>query len=146
MRIVSKHWPEITTDEFFEIVSLRTEVFFVEQRIDEPDFDAADRDPRTLHLWLADEAGCAAYLRVVELDEPQLGASRSFGRVAVRADQRGGGLARVLVGEVIARFGHEPMVIHAQEYVAGLYADYGFEVVGERYYEASLPHLAMVRR
>lgn len=143
--VVVKPWNTMTADEFFGIVRLRTEVFFVEQRIDEPDFDDADRAPTTLHYWIADERGAAAYLRVVELATPQEGARRSFGRVAVRADRRGEGLARALIDEVIAQFGAEPMVIHAQEYVVGLYVDYGFSVVGERYYEAGLPHLVMHR-
>lgn len=145
MAIISKRWGEITADEFFDIVRLRTEVFFVEQRIDEPDFDDADRAPTTDHLWLADDRGCAAYLRVVQLAAPELGARRSFGRVAVRSDRRGEGLARQLVAEVIDRYGAEPMMIHSQEYVTGLYADYGFEPVGELYDEAGLAHRMMVR-
>ncbi len=44
---------------------LRSEVFFLEQKIDEEEFDAADRDPTTLHLWIADDEGMAAYLRIV---------------------------------------------------------------------------------
>lgn len=145
MSIVAKRWAEITADEFFDIVRLRTEVFFVERRIDEPDFDDADRDPATLHLWIADDRGCAAYLRVVELQSPDHGASRSFGRVAVRADRRGEGLARRLIAEVLERHGGETMIIHSQDYVTGLYADYGFEVAGELYHEAGLPHRLMVR-
>lgn len=144
--ITSKTWPDVTADDFFDIVRLRTEVFYVEQRIDEPDFDELDRDPATVHLWISDDAGCAAYLRIVELPSPEMGASRSFGRVAVRADRRGEGLARLLVHRVIEDHGHEAMTIHAQEYVAQLYADYGFEVVGGRYFEAGLPHLMMVRK
>jgi len=65
-----KAWEELTKDELFEIVCLRSEVFFVEQRADTPDFDAFDRDPRTRHWWVPDVGGCAAYLRTVELDEP----------------------------------------------------------------------------
>lgn len=144
--VTVKRWTEITPDEFFEIVRLRTEVFYVEQRIDVPDFDDLDRNPTTMHYWIADEAGCAAYLRVVELTEPEHDAGLTFGRVAVRADQRGRGLARVLIQRVIDARGDEAMTIHSQEYVVPLYASFGFEVVGELYYEAGLPHLMMHRR
>lgn len=140
-----KPWHQLTTDEFFDLVRIRTEVFFVEQRIDEPDFDEADRAPTTLHYWIADDLGAAAYLRVVELAEPELGATRSFGRVAVRADRRGEGLARVLIQAVVDRYQGEAMTIHSQEYVVALYASFGFESVGERYFEASLPHQMMHR-
>ena len=54
-----RSWEELTRDEFFEIVSLRSEVFFVEQRIDIPDLDDLDRHHGTLHCWVADETGCA---------------------------------------------------------------------------------------
>lgn len=140
-----KRWDAITADEFFDIVRLRTEVFFVEQRIDEPDFDDADRDPETLHHWMSDESGCTAYLRVTRLHRPEFGARRTFGRVAVRADQRRRGLAQLLIAKVLSSFGDEPLVIHAQEYVCELYAGFGFKVVGERYFEAGLPHLPMLR-
>ncbi len=143
--IVVKRWSQMTRDEVFDMMVLRTEVFFVEQRIDEQDFDRADRDERTLHLWIADDDGIAAYLRVVELDAPEEDALRTFGRVAVRSNRRREGLARHLIREVLERFGDEPLIIHAQTYVVRLYEDFGFEVVGEPFVEAGLPHRTMVR-
>ena len=143
--IQAKAWEELTKDELFEIVCLRSEVFFVEQRADTPDFDAFDRDPRTRHWWVPDVGGCAAYLRTVELDEPELGASQSFGRVAVRADRRGEGLARRLIAAALGRLGKKPLVIHAQSYVVPLYQDFGFTTVGEEYLESGIPHLRMLR-
>ena len=135
----------MTKDEFFDIASLRSEVFFVEQRIDERDLDDTDRASSTLHVWIPGDDGVAAYLRMVTLDEPQYGARRSFGRFAVRSSRRGEGLARQLVASVLERYGHEPLVIHAQSYVVGLYEDYGFAVVGEPFVEAGLHHRTMVR-
>lgn len=144
--IVVRAWSQLTRDEFFDIARLRSEVFYVEQRITEPDIDETDRDERTRHLWIADPRGCAGYLRAVELDDPQWGARRSFGRLAVRADRRGEGLARQLVARVIADHGDEAIVIHSQQYVARLYADFGFEAVGEPFEEAGITHVAMLRR
>ena len=135
----------MSRDEVFEMMVLRTEVFFVEQRIDEQDFDTADRDEQTLHLWIADDDGTAAYLRVVNLDVPERAASRTFGRVAVRMNRRHQGLARRLIREVLERFGSEPLIIHAQTYVVRLYEECGFEVVGEPFSEAGLPHRTMTR-
>ena len=140
-----RNWEELTRDEFFEIVSLRSEVFFVEQRIDIPDLDDLDRHPETLHWWIPDETGCAGYLRTVLLGEPELGATRSFGRVAVRADRRGDGLARALVAAVLGRFGGQPIVIHSQSHVVPLYREFGFEPVSPEYPEAGIPHTRMRR-
>lgn len=143
--IVTKRWSEMTRDDVFDMVVLRTGVFYVEQRIDEQDFDAADRDETTLHLWIQDSEGMAAYLRVVGLAVPEEGALCTFGRVAVRANRRHEGLARQLISEVMDRYGDEPLIIHAQSYVVKLYEGYGFCVVGEPFDEAGLPHRTMLR-
>lgn len=142
---IVKSWADLTTDELFDIVVLRTDVFYVEQRIDEQDFDGLDRDASTLHWWIADADGVAAYLRVVALPAPEHGASRSFGRMAVRAGRRHEGLARRLIAGVLEQYGDEPLVIHAQSYVLDLYTGFGFTVVGEPFDEAGLAHRTMVR-
>ncbi len=142
---VIRQWSEMSRDDVFEMVLLRTEVFFVEQRVDEQEFDALDRDDRTVHMWIPGDDGMAAYLRVTKQDATEGGAGRAFGRVAVHADRRHEGLAKRLIQEVLERFGHEPLTIHSQEYVMGLYEKFGFEVVGERFVEAGLPHFTMAR-
>lgn len=143
--LIVKRWSEMSRDDVFEMVLLRTQVFFVEQQIDEQDFDDADRDERTIHMWIEDQRGTAAYLRVRKLDEADEGAHRTFGRVAVRQDRRHQGLARKLVRDVVSRFGNESLTIHSQEYVVRLYEEFGFAVVGEKFVEAGLPHRTMTR-
>jgi ElaA protein len=144
--IVQKSWAELTTDELYDFLKLRTDVFFVEQRIDEEELDNRDQEPTTQHLWIGDERGTAAYLRIIHDDEPQhLEASTTFGRVAVRADRRGEGLAQLLIERVLEQVGDRPLYLHAQAYVAPLYAKYGFVAYGEEYIEAALPHINMYR-
>jgi len=143
---VTKTWSELTTDELYALLKLRTDVFFVEQRIDEEELDNRDQEPATQHLWIADEQGTAAYLRIIHDPVPELrDASTTFGRVAVRADRRGEGLAQLLIERVIEQVGDRPMYLHAQSYVAPLYARYGFISEGEEYVEAGLPHILMYR-
>ena len=145
---ISKNWGQLTRDEFFELARLRTEVFFLEQRIDEPELDERDRDESTEHLWISDEQGAAAYLRVIVDAVPQLGnqdARRLIGRVVTRADRRGEGLSRRLLEHVIRRHGGEPLALHAQSYVQPLYAAVGFEAYGDEYLEAGIPHIGMYR-
>ena len=145
-QIQARPWTELSRDEFFAIARLRCEVFYVEQRVDVQDFDEGDTHRDSLHYWIADERGCAAYLRFIRFAEPQEGAHFGFGRVAVRRDRRGEGLARALVARVLADKGQMALTIHSQSYVVGLYRDFGFEVVGEPYEEAGLPHRTMHRR
>lgn len=127
---------------------LRSEVFFLEQKIDEEEFDAADRDPTTLHLWIADDEGMAAYLRIVHNPDQAAshdGIAGSLGRMVVRKSARGRGLAQVLMARALEIAGDKPLYLHAQDYVTSLYAKFGFERRGELFHEAGIPHVLMVR-
>ena len=139
-------WTELSKDDLYSIMRLRTDVFFLEQRAEEEELDFRDLEEATRHYWIAGGRVPAAYLRVLLDAHPQhRGARRVIGRVAVRADRRGEGLAQVLMRRVLADFGAEAMVLHAQEYIVPLYAKFGFEVFGELYDEAGIPHLSMYR-
>jgi ElaA protein len=144
--IVQKSWSELTTGELYDLLKLRTDVFFVEQRIDEEELDNRDQESTTEHYWIADASGTYAYLRVL-LDETAThrDARRVIGRVVVRADHRGEGLAQALMRRVLDSFGNEPMLLHAQAYIAPLYAKFGFEAFGESYAEAGIQHISMHR-
>ena len=127
---------------------LRSEVFFLEQKIDEEEFDTADRDPTTLHLWISDDEGMAAYLRIVHNPAQAVshdGIADSLGRMVVRKSARGRGLAQVLMARALEIAGAKPLYLHAQDYVTTLYAKFGFERRGELFQEAGIPHVVMVR-
>ena len=156
--IVVKTWSEFTPDDVFEMAVLRSEVFFLEQKITEEEFDAVDRDPSTIHLWVSDDLGMAGYLRIVDSpasdspasDSPAAahaheGLAQSLGRMVVRADVRGQGLAERLMTKALDIAGENPLYLHAQDYVTGLYAKFGFEERGEVFMEAGIPHSLMVR-
>lgn len=145
MELIAKRWEPLTKDEFYEISKLRCAVFYVEQRVTDQDFDDVDRAEGTHHLWIPDDQGVAAYLRYYQLPEPEAGATTALGRMAVRADQRGAGLAKRLVAAVVERWGDQPIVLHSQSYIMGLYEGFGFQPVGEQYDEAGIPHQTMVR-
>lgn len=144
--VVVKPWSDLTTAELYALLKLRTDVFFVEQKIDEEELDNRDQEPATVHYWIAADGEVVAYLRVLYYALPsQQDAHRVPGRVVVRADHRGKGLAQKLFERVIADFGDEPMLLHAQEYVAPLYAKFGFVGFGEPYVEAGIRHVSMYR-
>lgn len=144
--MIKKPWTELTTGELYSFLKLRTDVFFVEQKVDEEELDNRDQEPTTLHYWIEDATGTAAYLRVLFDAQPEhLDAHRVPGRVVVRADRRGEGLAQKLFAQVLEDFGAEPMLLHAQEYIAPLYAKSGFVAFGDVYVEAGIPHTSMYR-
>ena len=146
--IIVKTWGEFTPDDVFEMAVLRSEVFFVEQRIDEEEFDSFDRNPETMHLWCSDALGMQAYLRIIHNDHEAAshhGIAVGLGRMVVRADSRGLGLAQKLMDTALEIAGDSPLYLHAQEYVKGLYAKSGFVETGEQFMEAGIEHRLMLR-
>jgi ElaA protein len=144
-----KTWGEFTPDDVFEMAVLRSEVFFLEQKITEEEFDWADRDPATQHLWISDEEGMLAYLRIVHdlgAADTHQGITDSLGRMVVRLDARGQGLAARLMHAAIERVGDRPLYLHAQTYVTSLYARFGFVEHGDVFEEAGIPHILMIRK
>lgn len=149
------HWSELGLDDLYGIVRLRNRVFALEQRVTAEDFDGRDREPDTEHWWIAagDDAaaGVLAYLRLIRpaVDEVQpdgvVPAGWVIGRVATAPEHRGKGFAHRLVGAVLEAHGSDPVLLHAQEYVAGLYRRSGFEVFGSPYVEAGIGHVGMYR-
>ena len=143
----SRSWAELTTDELYSLLKLRTDVFYVEQSVDDSELDGRDREPTTRHYWIEDAAGAAAYLRVLVDPAPEYkDADHVVGRVVVRSDRRGEGLAQALFARVFEEYPSCAFLLHAQEYIAPLYAKLGFAAFGEGYMEAGIPHMSMYRR
>jgi ElaA protein len=150
--VVTKPWSELTTPELYAFLKLRTDVFFVEQKVDEEELDYRDLEPSTVHYWIAETDAppgpgrTVAYLRVLlDATPSHRDAARLISRVVVRADHRGEGLAQVLLERVLADYPGESMLLHAQEYIAPLYAKVGFVEFGAVYVEAGLRHISMYR-
>jgi ElaA protein len=144
--LIQKSWSELEPLEVYAIAKLRTDVFFVEQRVDEEELDWRDVEPTTVHLFLCEGRDVVAYLRVLRDEVAEHGgAHRVVGRVVVDRAHRGSGLARLLLARAIELFGDEPMLLHAQSYIAPLYAGAGFEAFGDEYVEAGIPHISMIR-
>ncbi|NQX29802.1 GNAT family N-acetyltransferase [Microbacteriaceae bacterium VKM Ac-2854] len=144
--VIAKAWSELTTEEVYEIARLRSNVFLVEQHVDDEELDRRDLEPDAMHWFVADDQGIASYLRTLLNAEAEYAdAHRIVGRVVTRADRRGEGLAMRLFGAVLERFGTEPLLLHAQSYIAPLYRKSGFVEYGQEYIEAGIPHISMYR-
>jgi ElaA protein len=145
--IVQKSFDQLTTVELYEILKLRTDVFYVEQKVDESELDRRDREATTTHLWIPGEADdVAAYLRVLRDDVAEYGDAVLLpGRVAVGPAYRGRGLAQLLLARVVELYGSQSLLLHSQSYITGLYAAFGFVAVGDEFVEAGIPHRTMYR-
>ncbi len=57
--------PGLTAAQVHDILRLRVDVFVVEQECPYPEIDGADLSPSTQHVWIEDETGVAAYIRLL---------------------------------------------------------------------------------
>ena len=144
MELVVKHFSELTADELYSICKLRVAVFVVEQNCPYQDIDDADRS--AYHVYLKDDDGIAAYLRVlpkgVKFDEVSLG--------RVISAKRGCGLGSRIVAEGVQvakdKFGAETVFVEAQTYARGFYEKSGFTVISDEFMEDGIPHVNMIRK
>ena len=141
MELIVKHFDELTTSELFEILKLRVAVFVVEQNCPYQEVDEKDRG--AYHVWLQDDGGIRAYLRV--LDRGVSFPEASIGRVIAVQRRQGLGTRIVREGIRVARekFGADAITIEAQTYAAKLYENLGFCQTSEEFLEDGIPHIQM---
>lgn len=136
----------VTHADWQAVRAVRQRVFVEEQACPpEEEWDAHDAleaRGRTVHHLLAERdgqpVGCARWRPVAD--------AAKLERFAVVPEARGEGLARALVGRTLAdarAAGHDRFVLHAQTYIAGLYASFGFRPVGDVFDEAGIEHVKM---
>ncbi len=130
---------ELDPVTLYRILELRTVVFVVEQECAYPELDGRDLEPGTRHVWVADGDDVIAVARVLtEADRYRIG------RVATRADHRGGGLAATVMKRAL-ELCTGPIVLDAQSYLVDWYAQFGFEPSGAEFVEDGIPHVPMIR-
>jgi len=138
-----KEFEKLSGREVYEMLKLRVDVFIVEQDCAYHEVDGFDYN--AIHLFCLDERGIAAYARLlpacVKYPEP------SIGRVIVRKDKRGTGLAHELMEKclhyITNEWSPEKIRLQAQSHLAGFYGKHGFEAVSQPYDDGGIPHIDM---
>jgi predicted GNAT family N-acyltransferase len=129
--------------------AIRRRVFIEEQDCPpEEEFDAHDAESRHLIGYAegSGEAVAVARWRAVRTEGGTPAAKLE--RFAVLPAHRGCGYGRTLVQRAIheaEQAGLTVQLVHAQARLEDFYAGFGFERRGERFTEAGLPHVKMVR-
>lgn len=143
-----KSWSELTTDELYELLALRAEVFVVEQTCPFQDLDGLDRRDGVLHLLGREGDHLAAYARIMA---PGIGddSGAAIGRVVTSPKSREGGLGHRLLAQAVreceARWPAHSIWLGAQAHLQGFYGQHGFVAEGEGYLEDDIPHMGMRR-
>lgn len=136
-----KHYDELTKEELYDIIKVRLDVFVVEQQCTYQDIDGKDKG--AYHVWLSDDDGIVAYLRV--LDRGVVFDDVALGRVLSTKRRCGLGTRIVKEGIRVAKekFGADRITIEAQTYVAEMYEKVGFVKRGEEFLDVGIPHIEM---
>jgi len=146
MEFKFKEFSELSNNELYNILRLRNDVFIVEQKCPYDDIDG--KDIKCQHLLLENNGQLAGYLRIlpkgISFSQP------SIGRVLVRKEYRGSGLAREIMLKAIQfiqlNWNEKEIKISAQVYLKSFYKSLGFKEVSEPYLEDDIPHIDMIYR
>lgn len=143
MNLEIKKFNELTVEELYDILKVRSEVFVVEQNCVYNDQDGKDID--SIHIMIKEGNKIMAYLRVIKPGVSYDNAS--IGRVLVTSEARKKGLARKIVcagiDYIINSWNEDKITIGAQNYLRDFYESLGFEAVSEVYSEDGIPHVDM---
>jgi ElaA protein len=145
MEFLVKKFNELTIDQLYAILQLRSEVFVVEQDCVYQDLDF--KDQKALHVFGIKNNNIVAYTRIFKPGDYFKEAS--IGRVVVSNTERkygfGYDLMKASIKAVQQEFNTVKITISAQVYLTKFYNSLGFIKVGEEYLEDGIPHIEMIR-
>lgn len=139
-----KTFAELTPDELYAILRLRSEVFVVEQNCIFLDMD--NKDQKSHHLMGWRDGALVGYSRLLGSGISYV--ESSIGRVVTSPAARGLGVGRDLLNKSIETlyrlYGKQPIRIGAQCYLIEFYESFGFVQKGEIYLEDGIEHIEML--
>ena len=144
MNTVIKNFSELSTEEIYNILKLRSEVFVVEQNCVYQDID--EKDQKATHLFIEKNNEIIAYTRIFKKGD-YYEENPSIGRVVVSKKERGKKLGKEIMIKSINFIKKElkerKIELSAQKYLDKFYKDLDFYSEGEDYLEDGIPHQRM---
>ena len=134
-----KTFQELTTDELYELLRIRSEVFVVEQNCVYQDMDGDDQ--ASVHLWLTVAGKIVALARICPAGTHMK--EISIGRVITIERNKGYGKQIMLhaIDAAIEHFGATHIDIEAQEYARGFYESVGFIQSSDSFMLVGITHI-----
>lgn len=144
-----KSFEDLSVNELYDLLQLRSEVFVLEQQCLYQDMDGLDRECHHLLIYQGGsgtEKPMIAYSRLIPAGKsfPEC----SIGRIVTRT--HGSGYGKLLMQEALQwmhqLFGATDIRIGAQTYAIPFYEKFGFVAEGDTYDEDGIEHIEMLRR
>ena len=140
-----KKFNELTTDELYVILQLRSEVFVIEQDCIYQDLD--QKDQLAYHILGVLDNQIIAYARIFKSGDYFL--EPSIGRIVVKKEFRkfkyGYKLVENSIQFIEKNLKENNILISAQSYLTKFYNSLGFIQISEEYLEDDIPHIKMLR-
>jgi ElaA protein len=145
LEIQTKTFSELTTEELYSVLQLRSEVFVVEQDCVYQDIDY--KDQKAVHVLGYANKNLVAYTRIFKPGDYFKEAS--IGRVLVKENKRqhkyGYDIMNASIQALQSYYKERTIKISAQTYLKKFYNNLGFNEVGEEYLEDGIPHVGMIK-
>ena len=144
LTLKTKTFQELSTQELYGLLQIRSEVFVVEQDCVYQDIDG--KDQKALHVLGIKNEKIVAYTRIFRPGDYFKEAS--IGRVVVAQNQRqhkyGYDIMKASIEAIKENYNETQIKVSAQTYLKSFYNNLGFKTVGEEYLEDGIPHVGMV--
>ncbi len=141
---ITKTFYELDTEDLYQILRLRSEVFVVEQDCVYQDLD--NKDQNAIHLYYKENDQIVAYTRIFKAGDYY--ENPCIGRVVVSKKNRGNDLGKKIMIDsmeyIKQNIKGEKIELSAQKYLDKFYKDLGFYKIGEDYLEDGIPHQRMI--
>tara|TARA_B100000427_G_scaffold117880_1_gene98139 strand:+ start:7 stop:450 length:444 start_codon:yes stop_codon:yes gene_type:complete len=142
--IITKTFSELDTEDLYQILRIRSEVFVVEQDCVYQDID--NKDQNAIHLYYKENDQIVAYTRIFKAGDYY--ENPCIGRVVVSKKNRGNDLGKKIMIDsmeyIKQNIKGEKIELSAQKYLDKFYKDLGFYKIGEDYLEDGIPHQRMI--
>ena len=146
MEITVKKFNQLTVEDLYYILQLRSEVFVVEQDCVYQDIDG--KDHKALHIIGKKKGEIIAYTRCfppgVYFNEA------AIGRVVVTEKERkfgyGHDIMETSIEAIEEHYNTTSIKLSAQTYLTSFYEAHGFEKTGNEYLEDGIPHIGMIKK
>ena len=142
MKKTSFHTQQVIWEEAKDrLTTIRRQVFVKEQQVP-VELELDEHDAECDHLLAFDEQGNA-------IGTARLLPDGHIGRMAVLAEFRGQGIGSQLLTDIIVLAktkGVHKVTLHAQIQAVEFYQKHQFQIIGEKFMEAGIPHVQMQRQ
>ena len=142
MKIVVKRFKELSVEEMYQILRIRSEVFVIEQRCIYQDIDGKDK--KAIHVTGTNNNKIIAYTRILEGGDDFPSISRVVVKKENRGEERGKEIMKETIKYIVEELKEKTIVLAAQKYLEKFYRELGFIAEGEEYLEDEIPHQKMI--